>query len=59
MQDLQFSLKLLIFMSVPMKADSDTHIAEHKSVLSLLIFYLRSGQYADTNKHSGISLEAV
>ena len=40
---LQGSLKLLIFVSVPMKADTDAHVLQHERVLPLLVLDMRRG----------------
>ena len=39
--NLQGSLKLLIFISVPMKANADAHVLQHERVLPLLILDMR------------------
>ena len=40
---LQGSLKLLIFVSVPMKSDTDAHVLQHERVLPLLVLDMRRG----------------
>ena len=49
--NLQGSLKLLVFVPIPMKADTDAHVLQNERVLPLLELDMRCRQYAYANLH--------